>query len=638
MADTESSLRTFLEKSSFVETIARYTSAAFPGRLAGGSVRPLSEKEIKQLIAFGNNAGDWSTVKVVTGFTPDYVHNNTFYGNCVLGVYSGVPREAAPGVMLPSGVYDSTVVDSELGDECLVRGCGLIARYLVDSGAVVMDVGALTAAGGSGFGNGIAIRVGCETGGREVPAVAELDIDLAARLALERDNKDLQRRYADLAERYRESASCEFGIVEKDAVIRRTTEIADTFVGRGARIEGALLVGNCTILSSVDERTVISHGTIVENSCLQWGCAVASQAIVTDSLLTEYARVERQGKVTASILGPNTSVAEGEVTSCLLGPFVGFHHQSLLIAALWPQGKGNVAYGANVGSNHTSRAPDQEIFCGEGVFFGLGTNIKFPADYSHAPYSIIATGVDTLPQKVEFPFSLIASPSRTFSDISPAFNQISPAWVLSDNIYMVRRNEAKYRKRNRARRTVFDGTVFRPAVVDLMVAARNRLRDVQDIKKAYMDRDIPGLGKNYLWEESRLRAVEAYGFYIEYYCLAGLRDRIRGLVNARDDRGIESVYTHPVPGEPWEHRRILLLAEHNSDRPLRENLERLIGVLEKIEADIYRTKSKDDERGGRIIADYHEVAVSADEDAFIRETRAEIAREIGEIRELIGKL
>ena len=79
-------------------------------------------------------------------------------------------------------------------------------------------------------------------------------------------------------------------------------------------------------------------------------------------------------------------MAGGEVAASLLGPFVSFHHQALLIATLWPEGKGNVAYGANVGSNHTSKAPDQEFWPGEGMFLGLGVNIKFPADFSRAPY------------------------------------------------------------------------------------------------------------------------------------------------------------------------------------------------------------------------------------------------------------
>ncbi len=33
-------------------------------------------------------------------------------------------------------------------------------------------------------------------------------------------------------------------------------------------------------------------------------------------------------------------------------------------------GRGNIAYGAKSGSNHTSRCNDQESFFGEGVFLG----------------------------------------------------------------------------------------------------------------------------------------------------------------------------------------------------------------------------------------------------------------------------
>ena len=92
-----------------------------------------------------------------------------------------------------------------------------------------------------------------------------------------------------------------------------------------------------------------------------------TMGMVHSSVMCEHTHVERHGMLTDSVLGPNSGVAEGEVTASLCGPFVGFHHQSLLIATYWPDGKGNVGYGANVGSNHTSKAPDQELWPGEGV-------------------------------------------------------------------------------------------------------------------------------------------------------------------------------------------------------------------------------------------------------------------------------
>src|SRR5260370_28452326 len=159
------------------------------------------------------------------------------------------------------------------------------------------------------------------------------------------------------------------------------------------------------------------------------GCRGEPVAIGEGSVLPEHAHDERHAKVVGSLIGTNSGVAEAEVTACLLGPFVGFHHQALLIAALWPEGKGNVSYDANVGSNHTSKAPDQEFWPGEGAFLGLGVNIKYPSDFSGAPYTVIACGVNTLPQKVTFPFSLIQPPSIRCPTVTPADNEILPGWA-----------------------------------------------------------------------------------------------------------------------------------------------------------------------------------------------------------------
>lgn len=49
---------------------------------------------------------------------------------------------------------------------------------------------------------------------------------------------------------------------------------------------------------------------------------------------------------------------------------------------------------------------DQEIWPGEGVFFGLSTVIKFPANYSESPFSVIGSGVTCLPQRVSVSCSL----------------------------------------------------------------------------------------------------------------------------------------------------------------------------------------------------------------------------------------
>src|SRR5207253_455869 len=114
--------------------------------------------------------------------------------------------------------------------------------------------------------------------------------------------------------------------------------------------------------------------------------------------------------------------------------------------------------------------------------------------------------------------------------VSPACNEIIPGWVLANNLYGVKRNEAKYRARNRARRTVPGWAVFRPEIIELLRDARQRLLAVKQPRDFYTDRDIPGLGKNYLLESARQNAIGTYEFHIHCYALLGLLDRVRSVV------------------------------------------------------------------------------------------------------------
>jgi hypothetical protein len=604
-------------------------------RLFGKKTRLLKPEEIRTLKKQGNRCDDWKTIRVAAGFDPRRVWSSRFSGACVLGAFKGKTRRAGGDGELPCGVFGSTVDDSEIGNDCLIQDAGLLSRVVVRHGAVIFRTGAVTGSAECVFGNGRPIPIGIETGGREVAAFAELTVPVAEAVADGRRDAAGLEAYERFVRAYQSSCTVPFSVVDEGAVIRFTAQVRDSYIGPHAVVDGAARIENAAVLSSSEEPVRAADGAWIRNACVQWGCEVASMSIVDDSVLLEHSHVERHGKVTASIIGPNTGVAEGEVTSCLVGPFVGFHHQALLIAALWPEGKGNIGYGANVGSNHTSKAPDQEIRCGEGTFFGLGVNIKFPSDFTGAPYSIISTGVDTLPQRLEFPFSLINKPSQIFSGISPAYNEIFPGWVLSDNIYMVRRNEGKYTKRNRARRHAFDFEVFRPDLVDRLVKARDRLRAVSSVREFYMDKDIPGLGKNVLTEKSRLKGMEAYDFYIRHYALSGL---FRRLDRFRKDgkKPTSGVLLAVDPGDGrWEHERSLLAAEGLAERSLRENLETLSDMRLHIARQVQTSKEKDDARGAAILPDYGDTHPPADRDGFVETEREAAVRFKSEIEALI---
>ncbi|MBN1587562.1 MAG: DUF4954 family protein [Candidatus Omnitrophica bacterium] len=603
-------------------------SAALNAKRAG-SWKAVSKDQIAQLEAQGNAAEDWSKIQVVHGFKPEWVKNTYFGGEVKIGNLSG-KIELKGGIQIPAGIIGSRVIDSTIGNNVLVSGVTLLANYIVEDNAVVMDSGIVAVQGETSFGNGTEISFAIETGGREVRVFTEITVDQAAALASSRGDKQFLAGYGRLLEAYLQKVTATQGIIGKGARLIGVPRLVDTFVGPGARIEQITAVEKSTILSNEGEATEILDGAWVRSSLIQWGCEVASGAIVDQSVMTEHSHVERHGKVTQSLLGPNTGIAEGEVTACLVGPFVGFHHQSLLIAAYWPEGKGNVGYGANVGSNHTSKAPDQEIWAGEGTFFGLGVNIKFPSNFSNAPYSIVATAVNALPQRVEFPFSLINTPAKFYPGVSPAYNEIMPAWVLSDNIYTVKRNEGKYMKRNKARRSELVFEVLRPDIIDLVIEARKRLQSVAEKKEVYSDRDIKGLGKNYLLEASREKAIETYTFYLQYYGLLGLKKQL-------ENNAGTTVLEDKTSDARWEHERAVLNAELPGVAV--EDLLQKLADMQKIICDAVRiSKEKDDKRGARIIDDYPEAHAPASEDSFVKETVKVTEQMVSEIQALISKL
>jgi len=625
-------LEEVLKTSELVQAVQRVKALAPAGK-------PVSEQpEIqKQLEAAGCWAADWSRVRVAEGFNPKRVAAVKFFGDVYLGKFQAEEIEADKGVKFPAGVYHSVVCDSVISDDALVHNVGVLSNYVVGPKAVVMNCKTVSATAGTAFGNGVEMSIAIETGGREVLSYAELTIPVAEKVTKNRDNKELLAEYADFVAKYVEAVKSPKGIIEEGAKVLNTAKVVNVYVGPYAVIDSATKVSEATLLSNKEEKTEVLDGSWVVKSILQWGCEVTSMAIVDSSVCTEHSHVERHGKVTQSILGPNTGIAEGEVTASLCGPFVGFHHQSLLIAALWPEGKGNVGYGANVGSNHTSKAPDQEIWPGEGIFFGLGTNIKFPSNFTKAPYTIIATAVNALPQKVEFPFSLINSPADRFEGISPAYNEIMPGWVLSDQIYMVKRNEGKYIKRNKARRSQFVFEVFRPDIVDLMIEARRRLQEVKEVKPVYTDKDIKGLGKNYMQESARKKGIEAYTFYIQYYALNGLKKRVEKIIAEKGAAAVKDLLNEVSEDPRWEHERKVLLAEFPG-KDVKELLQLLVQYQERIAKDVQTSKEKDDNRGARIIPDYVHAHAPATSDSFVKETWEVTKKLAAEVEALVKQL
>jgi len=621
-------LQNIIQSSEFLKTIQMIKNSI---KKIDSEYRPLTDAEISVLEKNRNSAEDWKQIKVKEEFTPEYISGNRFFGKCMLGVFTGRKLDVQDGAFIPSGIYDSVIINSFIDSESLIFQCRLISNYYISENAVIYNTGSVTAACNCSFGNGLVVPVGPETGEIPFPLFADMDME-SAELIL--DSAHNPAGFSDYIAMYRNSSSLETGYIGKNCIITDTASIRDSFIGDSSEIRGTLLITGSTLLSSPEEKIFAGSGTRIEGSMIQYGCRINSGAIVFNSLFMEHTESENQSRVSSSIIGPNSSLGGGEVTSAFAGPFTVSHHQSLLIATVWPGGRGNIGYGANVGSNHTSRLPDQELYPGEGMFFGLGCSIKFPGDYRRAPYSIVATGTVTQSQSVEFPFSLILSPSAYNKGVSLHLNELIPGWTLRENIYAVLRNEAKYRNRNKSKRNIFDFTILRPSIIDLMITARERLEKAADFTICFTERDIPGAGKNFITDESRLKGIDTYSFYIRHYLLIALFSRTEEVIKTNRRPEFKNIMEPDNTGY-WNHAVKLVKRELPADISLKSVLETLILSIEKIYKDAFDSRKKDYKRGVNTIENYSLYHKSPENDLSLVDIRKSTEAKISAIRDVI---
>lgn len=558
-------------------------------------LRNLTAEEVSTLEKNGNRCEDWNRVLVEPNFDPARVQRSVFMGDVRLPAFYGTLL--LPGdVSFPTGIYDS-LVHNCIVENALVYKVSMLSNVLVRSSAVVHNVGTLVSSGKINFMIGSTMSVGNEMGGRELFVFPDITMDLVEAQLFHKAESDVQQSFEEQLKNFREEISLPFGVVGKGAVVSNTNIVRNSWIGAHARVEGAAKIRNTIILSSLEESTHIYDSVIIENSDLQMGVKVHTGAEVQRSVLMSRSKVGCKAIVKSSIVAPCCHIEEGEVNSSYMGPLTQMHHHSLLIAALWPDGCGNLGYGANVGSNHTGRMPDQEIMPGQGMFFGLGVNVKFPANYRESPFTLIASGVTTMPQRVKFPFSLIRSGDPQLMGVPARLNEILPAWNYARNAYALDRNIYKYAQRGKGAVPNSFFSLYGAETVHYAFDAYCRLQ-VNQVQDVYTKEHIDGLGENFLRERVRQKALKTYGEYLERYVL----DQMIALVENDASLALQP---------PRELRRLLsgdLNREVSRVVPMPATFDELVKRYRTLEKEWFDSVAhgldKDIARGKEIFDDY----------------------------------
>lgn len=573
-------------------------SGALPFR-----TRALSAPETLQLERQGCVCQDWTRVRVQEGFDCAAVRESTFEGDVSIAKFSGTVM--LPGhVSLSTGIRRAHIRDAVIGN-CCIHDVGLIARQVIQDTAVVFRVGSLVASATSVFATGVKVQVGLETGGREVPLFAELDMELATWLATHPGESPERKAFDEAFAQHMDMVRHAAGFVGEGALVCNTATVRNTWIGPHARIDGAQLVRDVAVLSSIEAPTQIRDGAVVEHAVLQQGVQVRTMAVVRKALFCEASGASRHAKILDAIVGSNTEIQEGEVTSSLVGPLVGFHHQSLLIACLWPEGRGNVGHGAALGSNHTGRRADQELWPGEGQFFGLCSQVRFPANFSESPWSLVSTGTVVPPGRMRLPFALVSS--------EPGQNlpRARPGWMWLHNAYALERAERKLASRDRTRSKSCQRPLLHPGLLALVQEARSALREVHGAE-TWDPAGLPALGMARMAESDRKEGISAY---TECLTLAALRALLAG-----------------TEGELLAWANQFLSDEFPGVEP-RALLKRLPGLERLWVRRVRQSRERDDKRGREVFDDYGAVHAPAKDDDVLK---AAVARARDAVR-LVGE-
>jgi hypothetical protein len=472
-------------------------------------IRPLGDSEVDILKSQGNFSENWSLIQVSPQFDPTRVRNSTFGGVVILPAFFGTVC-TPDGLSVSTGIDHCQIYDSVI-ENCHLSQVATINHMMISQGCVVRGVGSLSQVGLTHFGIGRQLSIGSETGGRTLASFPEMNHEIAWEILSNKDDQELQTSIQEIIEEFAAECACKLGFLDQNVIIQNTQAIRNSWIGAGALIDGATKIRTSVILSSLEQPTIISDGAVVEKSALQWGTKVSGQSIVSESIIQEASEIGEQAHIHYSYIASNSIVCRGQVVSSLLGPFTGFRHQGLLISVLWPEGRGNVAQGVNIGSNHTGRQPDQECFLAKGCFFGLGSQVQFPLHLLESPWALIAAGTRLRPQRIEFPFALLTN--------SGDKTMIRPGWIYGENAFMLTRCEKKFSERNHSRRHNFDTHVLEESTTRLVLKAVSRLQNIKVLKQSYSERDIPGLGGCLLNEIDRQNAITWYLNYLERYAL-----------------------------------------------------------------------------------------------------------------------
>lgn len=418
---------------------------------SGTTYRQLTAYEIEVLVRNRNTSDDWNKIQVSDAFNPELVKACKFYGLVRIGKLEPIALQYH-NVCLPVGLYNSTIISSDFGDNVVVSNVNYISHYIIGNEVMLSNVHELHTTDHSKFGNGTikegedeAVRVWLEVcnenGGRKIlPFNGMLPGD-AWLWSKYRDDTVLMQKFKDFTDTKFDKQRGYYGKVGDRTIVKNTSIIKDVWIGSDAYIKGANKLKNLTINSAPDAQTQIGEGCEIVNGIIGFGCRIFYGVKAVRFVMASHSQLKYGARLINSYLGNNATISCCEVLNSLIFPAHEQHHNNSFLCAALVMGQSNIAAGATIGSNHNSRAADGELVTGRGFWPGLCVSLKHNSKF--ASFTLLAKGDYPAELNIPIPFSLVSN------DVSENKLVVMPAYWFLYNMYALARNAAKYIDRDK---------------------------------------------------------------------------------------------------------------------------------------------------------------------------------------------
>src|SRR5690606_6995141 len=101
-----------------------------------------------------NYSPNWENIFVTENFNPDQVKNSKFYGYVRIGDITPIYLNYKD-LKLPAGIYNSQIINCEIGDDNAIHHVRYIANYITGDEVILLNINDMETSPNAKFGNGI---------------------------------------------------------------------------------------------------------------------------------------------------------------------------------------------------------------------------------------------------------------------------------------------------------------------------------------------------------------------------------------------------------------------------------------------------------------------------------------------------